>query len=352
MQPTLAPSDRVLAGLPSWLGDLVQSLPALCALEERVERLSLAAPAHLLPILEHELPRARRIPHAGRGGERAADWRGHDVAVLFTNSFRSAWTAWRAGIQRRVGWRRQGRALLLTDGLAAPLERGCVPLGLGRSGRWPRILPRPFGSDCGELVGRLGIGVRAPRPRLTPTAAELERARAPRTPFVLAHVGSRPGSAKAYPAQHWARVLERLSGAGFAIVLVGGPGEEPAVRTVAELARHLRPSALVDPPAGLRELAALRARAALVLSSDSGPRHVANAVGARIVTVAGPTDPRHSADHLERTTLARIMVDCGPCHRERCPLAGVAHERCLRDLDPEHVAELALAALAAHPQAP
>src|SRR5688572_32062186 len=50
----------------------------------------------------------------------------------------------------------------------------------------------------------------------------------------------------------------------------------------------------LDPPAALTELAALCGEAELVLTSDSGPRHVARAVGAAVVSVAGPTDPRHT----------------------------------------------------------
>ena len=63
------PSGRVLVRLPSWLGDLVAVEPAVSALARAVGEghLSLAAPAHLLPLLEAWLPEARRLPHAGRG---------------------------------------------------------------------------------------------------------------------------------------------------------------------------------------------------------------------------------------------------------------------------------------------
>jgi len=350
----------LLVRLPSWLGDLVAAEPAARALHAayaaggEAERMSLAAPAALLPILGGALPGARRIAHAGRGGERAEDWRGHDAAVLFTGSFRSAWTAWRAGIPRRVGWARDGRGFLLTDAMRPARERGGVPLGRGRAGRWPRYLPRPFGATCVELVGLLGVRVGDPRPRLLlpPGARDAARARlgglglGSAEPYLLLNAGARPGSAKGYPPELWGAVIASLGRrTGLPALVVGGPGEEDAVRAAAAAAGGARAFALDAPVCGLPELVALAAGAALVLTADTGPRHVAQAAGARVVVVAGPTDPRHSAEHLEHVTVLREEVPCGPCHRERCPLAGETQLACLRRIDPERVAAAALALL-------
>lgn len=341
---------RLLVRLPSWLGDLVMAEPTVRALWERysargeAERLSLAGPAHLLALFDGAFPGARRISHAGRGGEAARAWRGHDAALLLTGSFRAAWTAWRARIARRVGWSRDGRGWLLTDGMCPARERGGTPLDIGRPGRRPRYLPRPFGSTCVELAGLLGVPVADRRPQLAVDPAAHGRMRArlaaqgvdPDAPFLLVNAGARPGSAKAYP--RWGEVLAELV---LPAVLVGGPGEEEALSAAAPGAL-----VLVDPVADLAELAALCSLAALVLTADAGPRHVAAAVGARVVCVAGPTDPRHTADHLERTRLVRVTVPCGPCHRERCPLAGEDEHRCMRAVAPADVAQAALGFLA------
>jgi ADP-heptose:LPS heptosyltransferase len=87
----------------------------------------------------------------------------------------------------------------------------------------------------------------------------------------------------------------------------------------------------------LPELVSLAARARLVLAPDNGVRHVAVAAGASVVTFCGPTDPRHTADHLERQRVLRVEVPCGPCHLERCPLGGEEHHACLRGLDPDAI---------------
>jgi heptosyltransferase-2 len=90
---------------------------------------------------------------------------------------------------------------------------------------------------------------------------------------------------------------------------------------------------LVDPVIGLPELAALIARARLLLVNDTGPRQMAVALGTPVVTVMGPTDPRHSHHLLERQRVLREDVDCSPCHLKTCPI----DHRCMTRLRPERV---------------
>jgi heptosyltransferase-2 len=348
----LAPGDRLLIRLPNWLGDALMAEPAVSALAERVgpAHVTLAGPGPLLELLGSgggELAAARR---AGR--EPGPAWKGHDAAVLLTNSWRSALGAWRARIPVRAGWSRGGRGVLLTLAVTPPREVGRTPLGLGRPGRVPRYLPRPFGAAAGELAAWLGAPVRRTRPRLAlPIALQSEareRAAARRAarawteaPYALLNAGARPGSAKGYPPAAWTRVASLLLAEGLPVVVAAGPGEEAAL---AEMRAALGPGALFlsDPPADLAELAAWVAGADVVLTADGGPRHLAVALERPLVVVAGPTDPRHTADHLERTELLRARVPCGPCHRERCPLDGPKHHACMTRVAPEAVARAAL----------
>ena len=353
--PPLAGDERVLVRLPSWVGDFVMAEPLVRALEERLAagELTLAGREAHLALLEGRFPRARRLALAPGGRESAREWRGHDVALLCTGSFRHVWLALRAGIPRRVGFASGGRGAWLTDALAPPRERGATPLGLGRSGRGPRRLPRPLERGLAELLGLLGVPVRDQRPRLEPRATWLAAARErraslgldPRAAFVLANVGARPGSAKGFPVERWGAVLAELSrSTRLEVLLACGPGEESGAGAL--LALLPGACALVAPPASLPELAAHAAEARLVLTADAGPRHVARAVGAPVVCVAGPTDPRHTAGERAHERLVRTRVPCGPCHRERCPLAGAQRHRCMLEIAPERVVAEALALLA------
>src|SRR5262245_21387190 len=98
MGPPLTGAERVLVRLPSWLGDFVMAEPLARVLYSRVRRgrLTLVARSAHLELLEGRFPEAQRI--AVEDGEAAGwtAWRKHDVALLCTGSFRSAWTAWRA----------------------------------------------------------------------------------------------------------------------------------------------------------------------------------------------------------------------------------------------------------------
>jgi heptosyltransferase-2 len=304
---------RILVRAPDWLGDFVMAEPVLRALVQRPgPPPTFVAEARFRALLDERFARAQHAAPGDRGA-----WRGHDVALLLTGSCRSAWPALAAGIPVRVGYARDARGLLLTDAVRPARERGGTPLGLGRRGRWPRWLPRPFGASAFELAQRLGLVPRDPRPRLVPSAEARKRAAArlaahavaPGAPFVLCNAGGRPGSAKAYPSELWGRLFDELAARlRLPLVAVCGPGEEAALAAGCGAARAAQPLALVESEVGLPELLALCSAAALVVTPDSGPRHLAQAVGTPLVVVAGPTDPRHTADGTQSTRLARVNV--------------------------------------------
>ena len=353
--------ERILVRIPSWLGDTVMALPALQALsdwqeeQDRGGELTLAGPAALVGLVESSLPRARALPIEPEGRAAWRKWRDHDVALLLTGSFRSAWMAFRAGIPERVGWSRDGRSPLLTTGVTPARERGETPLHLGQRGRFRRWLPRHFGASCVELVGHIGVAVRETRPRLAPTdrARESVTARLAAAgltgdePFLVINAGGRADSAKAVPNALWieaAREIRRQ--AEVAVVVVAGPGEEARAE---ECGAGIPGSiALTRPVLDLFEELALLERAALLLTGDMGPRHLAVACGAKQVVVFGSTDPRHTADFLGETRAVRRVVPCGPCHRGRCPLEGTDALSCLTGVDPKAIASAVLSE-SAHP---
>jgi len=70
---------------------------------------------------------------------------------------------------------------------------------------------------------------------------------------------------------------------------------------------------------GLGALKALVARAAVLVTNDSGPRHIGAALGIPVVTIMGPTDPRWSQTGYEREAILRKDVECAPCMLRVCP---------------------------------
>lgn len=354
MAAHLQPGTRLLVRLPRWLGDLVMAEPAVSALAERwtlsgaPERLTLAGPARLLDLLGEAgiAPRATRAPTDDPTWPLALG--AQDAVLLGTGSFRSALEAWRAGVPRRIGWARDGRGFLLTDAPEPARERGGAPVGIGTVGRRPRWAPRPFGTTIAELCALIGTPLGRTQPVLEPSAralsdADRDLAAAGITgPFVLANLGGRTGSSKAYP--HWAAVLDELAGLDLPVVAVSGPDEWQRLEALPDDPRvRLR---LGGPSApSLVGLLALARRAAVAVTPDCGPRHLFTAAGAATVVLFGPTDPRHTADHLGRTTSLVAGAPCGPCHAEVCPLEGAAQLGCWSLIEPRRIAAAIVGAL-------
>ncbi len=144
--------------------------------------------------------------------------------------------------------------------------------------------------------------------------------------------------AKTWLPERFAAVMDALA-EDVVPVWIWGPGEREAVETVR--ARMKRPS-LLAPPTGWQELGALLERSALLVGNDSGPKHLAVALGTPTVTIFGPTHPATWHPPGGRHALVEATgLDCLHCNANRCPLEGERHLRCMRDVTPERVIEAA-----------
>jgi heptosyltransferase-2 len=238
----------------------------------------------------------------------------------------------------RAGFARDPlRRALLTHALAAPrADGGRLPISMIE--RYLRIT-RALG--CADAGPELDLP-------LDPLAAERVSKRLSLTgvgdgePFAVVTPGASFGASKLWPPEHFAAACVGLRAAhGMRSLLAPGPGEEGVARAIAERAGA---AALVldEPVTTLPELAALIARAKLVLSNDTGPRHMAVALGTPVISLLGPTDPRHTAHLLERQRVLREPVECSPCHLKACPI----DHRCMQRLAPDRVLAAAAELLA------
>ena len=105
-------------------------------------------------------------------------------------------------------------------------------------------------------------------------------------------------------------------------------------RRIAAGARSPHVFALSDTPLSLGLTKALVRRADLLVTTDSGPRHFAAALGTPVVTLFGPTHIGWTETYFEKAIHLQKEVPCGPCQRRVCPLD---HHRCMKELTPAEV---------------
>jgi heptosyltransferase II len=251
---------------------------------------------------------------------------GLDRVVLFTNSLRTAWMAFRSGARERIGYAGDMRSWLLTKRLPRPQ------------------MPLATVDGYLELAVAAGAEIKSRHMELKTAAAD-ERAAdgawealglPAGEPVVLLNSGGAYGAAKRWPAEHFAELARRIVADGRSRVLVNcGPAERTVAKEIEALAGNPRVVSVArfdELPIGLTKACIRRSR--VVVSTDSGPRHIAIAFGRPVVTLFGPTDPAATNTHYSGETCLSLGLDCQPCMARVCPLA---HHRCMRELSVDRV---------------
>lgn len=288
---------------PNHLGDLVMALPAL----------ALGAPdvvvvrRWLLPLLEITRLRATLIPldrgwNGGLAVAHALRQRGLERGILLPPSLSSALIFRAARLPVRRGTRTDSRGLLLTDPVPADAARGqhraslYVELVTGRKPAEP------------------------PVPALLPTAGGWQQFGAcydgPPRP-----IGIFPGSnasSRRWSAERFRELARRLVEAGHPVVIFGGPEDAALTATVAvEGATDC--GGKTDLPGLAAGLSACR----IVITNDSGPMHLAAAVGTRVLAILGAGDPHETGPLGGNHVILRYdSLPCVPCRKNVCPRHG------------------------------
>ncbi len=328
--------ERILVRGTNWLGDAVLTTPALQALRSgfphaRIALLVKPAVAELFqhhPAVDEIIPYRDPGPHAGLGGKLALARqlsRGqYDLAVLFQNAFEAAAITALAGIPNRYGYATDGRWFLLTH----------------RVPRIPGLRRRHQAEYYLELLRPLGIPIDLAPPALQTTPEEdaaacallSELAVQPGRTLIGLNPGSTYGAAKRWLPERYAEVADRLAADHDGHVLIfGGRGEEPLGASVAGMMRA--PVTVLSGRTTVRQLMALIKQCRLFLTNDTGPMHIAAALGVPMVAIYGPTDPITTAPFGKGHELIRKPVDCSPCLLRECPI----DHRCMQGIGADEV---------------
>jgi heptosyltransferase-2 len=240
-----------------------------------------------------------------------------DRAVVFPTSFSTALVLARAGVPERIGYRGEGRGLLLTRALR-------LDLAAGEHQVWKHL--RLAAAAGAEIPSAPDVSWDAPGPAREAAGKRLAEAGLT-GPFVAAHVVSFAHAAKRWDLARFAEVFDGLSGRGLSVVLLGSEGERAVNAEAASYARKARVFDLSGATT-LPEALGVLASARLFVGNDSGLAHLASAAGTPSVVVFGPTDPDATRpwDGARpdgapvRLRLARRQTPCAPCGFSVCPI--------------------------------
>ncbi len=262
--------------------------------------------------------------------------RGHyDLGVLLPNSFRSALVARLGGVDHLAGYARDGRGWMLNVRLQPPRDEA------------GKLLPVSAVDYYLALVRYLGAAPDSRQLTLAVPPADAQAAEAllrqadlaGRRPLVMLNPGASFGLSKVWKPQRYAALADALiERRGAGIVLNAAPSERPVAEAVASAMRHRPQLNLARCENSLRLVKALAARCDLVVTNDTGARHIAAAVGAAVVTLFGSTDPRWSAIDCDLERLIRVDVPCSPCQKPLCyQPPGPAYHQCMEAITVEMV---------------
>ncbi|WP_075792611.1 glycosyltransferase family 9 protein [Massilia putida] len=270
--------------------------------------------------------------------------RAFDAAVIFTTYTQSALPAallcQLAGIPLRLAHCRENPYDLLTDWIPdpepAPLVRHEVQRQLA-------------------LVQRAGCRSAEPGLSFVPRPADFAAARtrlsaagiAPDRPWILLHPGASAASRR-YPPAHWSQVLRLLADdPQVPVVLTGSAAEAELVDAIQSASAV--PAISLAGRLSLGELGAALRLAAVVVTNNTGPAHMAAAVGTPVVDLYALTNPQHTPWHVRNRVLFHD-VPCRFCYKSTCPQG---HQACLTGVDPQRVVDAVHELLdAARPAAP
>ena len=328
--------------LPNWLGDVVMATPVL-----RAMRRHFGTEARLVGIMRPYLAevlggtdwldeqwfferRAKRAEYGHRALLRRLRRERFDLLLLLPNSFRVAVLARLGGAKERIGYVRYGRGPLLT-GKVYPRRTG------------GRVADGPMVDYYLALAEAAGCPPESPRLELATTEADEQSA-----DLVWKNLGLRTdggvitlnssgayGGAKLWPTEHFGDLARRIAlELDHDVLVMCGPNERKIARDVVHRADHARVFSMAGQPLGLGTSKACIRRSRLMVSTDSGPRHLAAAFDKPMITLFGPMLPIWSENPTQRAVNLMLDLDCIGCHKRVCPLG---HHKCMRELSVDMV---------------
>jgi heptosyltransferase-2 len=332
--------ERIVVRGTNWVGDAMMTLPALRELRRLFPEahITLATRSWAKGLFNGAEFIDELQIHDGRGlrsfFQQVRSWRlgQFDLAVLLTNSIESALVAALARIPVRVGYDAQGRAYLLTHPIALPEWRSSKHevfyyLRIIAGIEWIFTRQQTF------------LDVQ-PDASLEVSEARKEEARyllrrqgvTEERPVIALCPGSINSRAKRWPAENYAVLADRCVDTLKAQILLLGSKDELEVSQRVADRMHNKPIVLTG-QTDIAEAVAVLSIADLLVTNDTGPAHIAAALGRPTLVIFGPTNPLTTRPFSPFAEIIRHPPDCAPCMLRDCPI----DHRCMTAITPDEV---------------
>ena len=341
----LIKANKILVRAPNWVGDVVMATPAFRCIRENYQdshiilliKKNLAGIIYGSPwfdeVVEFE-PIRQNIVGFNVYLQLLKRLRQErfDLGFLFPNSFSSAFMFWLGGVKKRIGYRRDARSLLLTDGIDRLSENG-------------KFLPTYMADFYLKLCTHLGCEANSKKLGLfiskqcEYTANKvLNKYHLYEKPFILINPGASYGASKLWTTEGFAKTADLIKeSVDCNIVLVCGQGEQNLANEIEDYAESDVIN-LSKENISLDTLKGLVRECVLLITLDAGCRHYAVALERPVVVLMGPNDPRYTETEFEIGEVIREDVDCSPCQLKICP----TDHRCMTTITPERVVKTCL----------
>ncbi|MCY2984312.1 MAG: lipopolysaccharide heptosyltransferase II [Planctomycetota bacterium] len=331
---------KVAILLPTWLGDTCMSTPTIRAIRQgmpEIDELCVAgryAPVAVLeggPWVDSTLvykPNSKSSKTLSRRGLVAElKNRRFDMIVLLPNSLSAGIIGYLSGAKRRVGFAKDGRALLLTDPI--PMRDQTVDHRKEPAIDYYLNIAKHLGCDASDR-----------RMQLFVSEHERDIARDLYSKFqfdwdretILFNTSSAAAASKLWPVGHASRAAKELATKhGVQVVVHCGPADRERANAIAFGADHPLVKSMgreEEIPVSLSK--AIIEQASVVVSTDSGPRHMAVAMNKKVISLFGSTAPEITRTYNRPETILRVPMACQPCRKETCPLV---HTNCMHALN-------------------
>ena len=318
---------KILVRLPNWLGDMIMSLGSIRALQEMYPgaEISVIAKKGIHHLLEFFPPVAQQFvfskeDHPGAGGA----WKfgksirtagRYDLFVCLPDSFSSAVMGYATGARERIGYNKELRSVLLTRAFNKKA-------GLHRVQEYIDLVAQYSKKSLPQLPG---IFLHAP------AVAKQD--------YIAVNINSE-ASSRRLPIPKAVSILTALQkGINMRLVLVGVKSQSPYVDQVMQQMPSLQNIENRCGQTTLAELVHCFSAARAVLTTDSGPAHLSNALGTNTIVLHGADDERQTAPYngANHFGLRLGQLPCEPCVKNKCVLYGLP--KCLELLDEKSIVE-------------